>query len=210
MGSQSVAAHPAGLGPQRAAPQPRLDVLHRTVRHDGGASHPSLSRPGGWRVFIDQCDGLRSGPSCRLRPLVGSWPGRLVLCACAAVLSARGDVDRGADDYRGGEGPLGVCPPNFPDPLLDAFIEAGVGAGHPTTPDYNGRQQEGFSRGQSTIRDGRRCSAAVAYLRPALAGRISESRRGRLLCRSCSRGSAPSASAIVRTMRRSICAPSAR
>jgi 4-pyridoxate dehydrogenase len=76
---------------------------------------------------------------------------------------------KGADDYRGDSGPLGVCHPNFPDPLLDAFIEAGVGAGHPTTPDYNGRQQEGFSRGQSTIRDGRRCSAAVAYLRPAMA-----------------------------------------
>jgi len=75
---------------------------------------------------------------------------------------------KGADDYRGDSGPLGVSSPHFPDPLLDAFLEAGVGAGHPTTADYNGRQQEGFSRGQSTIRDGRRCSAAVAYLRPAL------------------------------------------
>lgn len=75
---------------------------------------------------------------------------------------------RGADDYRGGDGPLGVCSPNFPDPLLDAFLAAGDSAGHARTADYNGRQQEGFSRGQSTIRNGRRCSAAVAYLRPAL------------------------------------------
>jgi 4-pyridoxate dehydrogenase len=75
---------------------------------------------------------------------------------------------RGADDYRGDSGPLGVSSPHFPDPLLDAFLEAGSAAGHPTTADYNGLQQEGFSRGQSTIRDGRRCSAAVAYLRPAL------------------------------------------
>jgi len=75
----------------------------------------------------------------------------------------------GADEYRGGDGPLGVCSPHFPDPLLDAFLEAGASAGHQTTADYNGRQQEGFSRGQSTIRKGRRCSAAVAYLRPALA-----------------------------------------
>jgi 4-pyridoxate dehydrogenase len=75
---------------------------------------------------------------------------------------------KGADDYRGDSGPLGVSSPNFPDPLLDAFLEAGLAAGHPATPDYNGRQQEGFSRGQSTIRDGRRCSAAVAYLHPVL------------------------------------------
>jgi 4-pyridoxate dehydrogenase len=75
----------------------------------------------------------------------------------------------GADDYRGDAGPLSVCSPHFPDPLLDAFLEAGACAGFPTTADYNGRQQEGFSRGQSTIRDGRRCSAAVGYLRPTLA-----------------------------------------
>jgi 4-pyridoxate dehydrogenase len=74
----------------------------------------------------------------------------------------------GADEYRGGDGPLGVCSPNFPDPLLGAFLAAGDSAGHARTADYNGRQQEGFSRGQSTIRNGRRCSAAVAYLRPAL------------------------------------------
>ena len=117
---------------------------------------------------------------------------------------------KGADDYRGDSGPLGVCHPNFPDPLLDAFIEAGVGAGHPTTPDYNGRQQEGFSRGQSTIRE-----AAVVARRwptcvPRWRGRISESRRRRSSRRSCSRGSAPSASAIGRTARWSSCAPNAR
>src|SRR6266851_1421916 len=41
-------------------------------------------------------------------------------------------------------------------------------AGHPITEDYNGAQQEGFGRTQQTIRAGRRCSAAVAYLRPAM------------------------------------------
>lgn len=74
----------------------------------------------------------------------------------------------GADAYRGGEGPLSTCALHFPDPLIDAILEAGPAAGHPSTPDYNGAQQEGFSRSQSTVRQGRRCSAAVAYLRPAL------------------------------------------
>ena len=74
----------------------------------------------------------------------------------------------GANTWRGGEGPLTTCDPQFPDPLLDAIIEAGVAHGLPRNPDYNGRDQEGIGRGQATIRDGRRCSAAVAYLRPAL------------------------------------------
>ncbi len=75
----------------------------------------------------------------------------------------------GADPYRGGDGPLTTCTPEFADPLADAFLEAGAAAGLPSTPDYNGAQQEGFCHTQSTIRNGRRCSAAVAYLRPALA-----------------------------------------
>ncbi len=77
--------------------------------------------------------------------------------------------EEGADSYRGGDGPLTTCKPQFADPLADAFIEAGQQAGLPTTADYNGAQQEGFCQAQSTIRDGRRCSAAVAYLRPAMA-----------------------------------------
>src|SRR6185369_16252441 len=74
----------------------------------------------------------------------------------------------GADPYRGAEGPLTTCQPHCPDPLIDAFLAATNAAGHPSTPDYNGAQQEGFGRSQSTIRNGRRCSTAVAYLRPAL------------------------------------------
>ncbi len=74
----------------------------------------------------------------------------------------------GADGYRGGDGPLSTCPSALADPIGDAFIAAGAEAGLPSTPDYNGAQQEGFCRAQSTIRNGRRCSAAVAYLRPAM------------------------------------------
>jgi choline dehydrogenase/4-pyridoxate dehydrogenase len=74
----------------------------------------------------------------------------------------------GADRYRGGEGPLATQMCRYQDPLLDAFAEAGKGAGHGWTEDYNGARQEGFARLQMTIRKGRRCSAATAYLRPAL------------------------------------------
>ena len=44
----------------------------------------------------------------------------------------------------------------------------GGAAGYKATPDYNGAQQEGFGVWQMTVKDGRRCSAADAYLRPAL------------------------------------------
>jgi choline dehydrogenase/4-pyridoxate dehydrogenase len=74
----------------------------------------------------------------------------------------------GANAYRGSEGPLTTQFNRYRDPLNDAFLEAGAGAGHPFTEDYNGEQQEGFGRLQSTVRNGRRCSTAVAYLRPAL------------------------------------------
>jgi 4-pyridoxate dehydrogenase len=75
----------------------------------------------------------------------------------------------GSNAYRGGEGPLATRPSGYTDPLVDAYLEAGEAAGYPITEDYNGASPEGFCRLQMTIRDGRRCSAATAYLRPALA-----------------------------------------
>jgi 4-pyridoxate dehydrogenase len=74
----------------------------------------------------------------------------------------------GASAYRGGDGPLTTRATRYRDPLVEAYLAAAEQAGHPITEDYNGAQQEGFGRSQQTIRDGRRCSAAVAYLRPAL------------------------------------------
>jgi choline dehydrogenase-like flavoprotein len=73
----------------------------------------------------------------------------------------------GADPWRGGAGPVGTEFAKTRDPLYDAWLEAAKAAGFPVTDDYNGRQQEGFGRGQYTIRDGYRSSAATAYLKPA-------------------------------------------
>ena len=84
----------------------------------------------------------------------------------------------GATEYRGGDGPLTTQPTRFADPLVEAYADGRRAAGHPWTDDYNGREQEGFSRWQMTIRDGRRCSAARAYLKPAM-GADKSARRGR-------------------------------
>ena len=74
---------------------------------------------------------------------------------------------RGADDLHGADGPLGVSDLRYHHPLSDVFIEAGVQAGYPRNPDFNGHAQEGFGLYQVTQRNGSRCSAATAYLKPA-------------------------------------------
>lgn len=82
----------------------------------------------------------------------------------------RGETWEGSEStYRGGKGPMTTQYCRFMDPLCAAFMEAGKAAGHPVTDDYNGARQEGFAPIQMTLRNGRRCSAATAYLRPAMA-----------------------------------------
>ncbi|MGC2123837.1 MAG: GMC family oxidoreductase N-terminal domain-containing protein [Xanthobacteraceae bacterium] len=73
----------------------------------------------------------------------------------------------GEDPWRGVAGPLGTEFARTKDPLYDAWLAAAQATGYPLTTDYNGAQQEGFGRGQFTIRDGRRSSAANAFLKPA-------------------------------------------
>jgi 4-pyridoxate dehydrogenase len=77
----------------------------------------------------------------------------------------------GPGQYRGGDGPLGVGTARYDDPIVDASLAAGAALQLPRTDDYNGARQEGLGRMQQTIHRGRRCSAAEAYLRPALGRR---------------------------------------
>ncbi len=75
----------------------------------------------------------------------------------------------GDASFRGQAGPVHVSRGRQVNPLFAAFVEAGRQAGYPVTADYNGAQQEGFGAMEATIWQGRRWSAARAYLRPALA-----------------------------------------
>jgi choline dehydrogenase len=77
-------------------------------------------------------------------------------------------VDDAPDPLRGREGPLDVIRVRERHPLLEAFIEAGVEAGHARNPDYNGESQDGFGYYQVNQRAGRRWSAYRAYLQPAM------------------------------------------
>ena len=74
----------------------------------------------------------------------------------------------GGDAYRGADGPLDTTYGAMKNPLYQAWIDAAAQAGYPVTEDINGAQQEGFGRMDMTVRDGARCSAAKAFLRPAM------------------------------------------
>jgi choline dehydrogenase len=76
--------------------------------------------------------------------------------------------EHGANEYHGKSGPLCVSDLRAPHELHDAFLAGAVEAGFKRNPDFNGATQEGVGSYQLTIRNRRRCSAAVAYLRPAM------------------------------------------
>ena len=73
---------------------------------------------------------------------------------------------RGAGPYHAVGGPLAVSDPAQPHALMDAFIAAAEQAGIPGNPDFNGATQEGAGYYQTMTRNGRRCSAAMAFIHP--------------------------------------------
>ncbi|TNF86640.1 MAG: choline dehydrogenase [Gammaproteobacteria bacterium] len=88
---------------------------------------------------------------------------------CLPYFRAGEASERGASEWRGDSGPLGVSRAKLQNPLFDAFLTAGETSGQGTSDDLNGYKPEGLARLDSTTRNGSRCSAAVAHLRPALA-----------------------------------------
>ena len=78
------------------------------------------------------------------------------------------DQENGADARHGTGGPLRVSNLTERNPLCEAFIASAIAAGIPRNDDFNGPVQEGVGYYQTTTRHARRCSTAVAYLRPAM------------------------------------------
>ncbi len=74
-------------------------------------------------------------------------------------------------DVRGTDGPLSVQPSRLTREIVDSWVDAAVAAGYRRARDYNDVDQEGVGYFQLTMSGGRRCSAAVAYLKPARARR---------------------------------------
>ena len=79
------------------------------------------------------------------------------------------ETAKGRDsEWRGTSGPLEVNKGRVKNPLFSAFFSAAQEAGYPLTEDVNGYQQEGFAPFDGSVRNGRRLSAAGAYLHPVL------------------------------------------
>lgn len=74
----------------------------------------------------------------------------------------------GADEWRGGEGPMFISRCRAAHKLYDTFLRGGEQAGHEVAPDHNGYRQEGLHIAQAFVHDGLRWSSARGYLRPAL------------------------------------------
>ncbi|WP_032374075.1 GMC family oxidoreductase [Rhodococcoides fascians] len=75
--------------------------------------------------------------------------------------------ERLAAPHHGVDGPLSVSDPVNPHPLSKAFVQAGQEFGLPFNGDFNGPSQLGVGMYQTTTMNSRRCSAAVAYIKPA-------------------------------------------
>ena len=80
---------------------------------------------------------------------------------------------RGADDLHGSDGPLQVADQAAPRAISRAFVKSAQTAQIGETQDFNGPRQEGAGLYQVTqhfsgARTGERCSAAAAYLFPAM------------------------------------------
>ncbi len=78
------------------------------------------------------------------------------------------DQERGASGHHGTGGGLSVSDQRSPNPLSEAFVAAAIAAGQPANDDFNDDTQEGFGLYQVTQRNGARCSAATAFLKPAM------------------------------------------
>jgi len=87
---------------------------------------------------------------------------------CLPYFIAGENYAHAGSEWRGRDGRLGVKQANYPDPLYEAFLEAGTQSGQGRSDDLNGANPEGLARLDCTIMNGKRCSAATAHLKPAL------------------------------------------
>jgi len=74
----------------------------------------------------------------------------------------------GRNEFHGASGPMKTAIAPTEDSIFDAYLKAGESLGYAYRDDFNGSEQEGLSRMQFTSAEGRRQSAAVAFLHPAL------------------------------------------
>ena len=82
-------------------------------------------------------------------------------------VKSEGNTSLGGSEH-GVEGPLGVSSPASPNRVSQAYVQGCMDFGMPHNADFNSGKLEGAGLYQTTTRNGRRCSAAVGYLKPVL------------------------------------------
>ena len=160
---------PAGV--YHAYKNPAINWNYKTEKEQNCANR-ELDLPRG--KIIGGSSSINSMVYMRGHPLdYDSWSSKYGLKEwsfdkCLPYFKKCENSDRGENEWRGSNGPLGVTRGKLQNPLFDALMQAGEQSGQETSEDLNGYKPEGIARLDSTTKNGMRCSAATAHLRPAL------------------------------------------
>ena len=87
----------------------------------------------------------------------------MTCCPCSAQ-----NHEDGENAFHGTGGKLNIANLRYNHPVSNAFVRAGVEAGHPETDDFNNDVQEGVGLYKVNQKDGERCGVSRAYLHPAM------------------------------------------
>ncbi len=159
------------LGYGKTITDPRVNWCYETEPEPNlnGRRVLLAARQGAGRFVVDQRPGLYPRPGAGFRPVAAARQYRLVVRRRAAVFPPRRTSDRAARATCTAPAARS-CVSDMPDydPISKAFIKSALDLGFPRNDDFNGAVQEGVGYYQLTTRNGRRCSTAVGYLRPAM------------------------------------------
>ena len=133
-----------------------------------GRADRMRARQGDRRLVLDQRHDLFARPPRRLRPLGGERPAVVVLRPRAALFQEAGNLGGRRQRPSRRRRPARHLLVDLRGPAGGGLHRGEQGRRAQMERDLNSGHNEGIGRNQNTIRDGRRCSAAVAYLKPAL------------------------------------------
>ena len=156
-----------------------LAKLHEYGLHDWGYTSEPEPNLNGRRVAEQRGKVLGGSSSINVMAFTRGDPGDYDRWAqkgalgwsyadCLPYFRRLESFEEGESKHRGADGPIGVQRARTKDPVFTAWLDAARLAGLPVTDDYNAASGEGFGRAQYSIRNGRRCSAAVGFLYPAM------------------------------------------
>ena len=160
---------PLGFGRTFADPVGQLVLRDRARSRRGRPPRLLAARQGAGRLVLDQRHGLYPRPGRGFRPLAPARQHRLVVRRRVALFQARrapGARRRARFTAPAGRSASPTCPTSTRSARRSS--RARSGSGFARNDDFNGAGQEGAGYHQTTTRNGRRCSTAVGYLRPAM------------------------------------------